>query len=1652
MLSKKPFLFVLILAALGAWPPSAARAQSVVGLAEYYVLGDEEDIIDAYQAIPVSGVPGGATGADLRSQLSIVSSADGVKLYIDWHEDGYYFNPAMPTATADFAFTLNRGQFVALTDASTTEGGPNGVDGGDRIFIAGAPVSMVRTIFPQTPGSFIADAWELYPTVAWQDAYTVPVGIDVDHTIASSAPVPHFPAAMPPDPFLPFQFTFAFYTVEADDTEVLVVDPNMGIVFSETLDQGQSGFVSNVVSGTRIIGRDANDPNAPRRIQASIITSTNENVDSRFYTLTPELLLGSEYYLPVPSMRISGNEPQTGPGQPPVNGFVTTASYIYSFQDNTAIEVETALGVTPVTLDRGELFRFVMPEQPGVANFNDVTNPANVGGPYAAYVRAVDPNDKIWVLTAGDDERPDLDWGYQSLSADLLADVYYLPLALANPVYVTPTVDGTTFFVDFDNDGVNDQIFTLNRFSMRRIYDPDTNASGARVAATSPFALAWGQDNTQQSPGETLPDFDYGYTVLPLNFLEPRLSIEKTASPTDLFPNASPTPQDTTTFTIVVQALNGPAFNVDISDHLPAGWVFVDDSATITFSDGSPMLTGNAADPIINGLDLDWDLTHDLVEDATITIVFTGQATGSALPGYNINEACALATDIDVLGPDTQFFAPCDTAVVRLADLLVTKSSDTFSFPVVAGQTINYQIDIANVSSAPVTDIDVEDFLPSNLTFVPSSTSITAPGLTAVRSVFDDFNPAAYNGNDGTPGGTNWTGAWTEMGDDGSAGGGTIRVSSGAVVFGAAAGGSSNKSIFREANLLQGSGGTPDSAFLSFDYRRINITSGNFIAVEVSVDNGGVWNPVTSFTAGSDTGFLPSGEFDISAFIDTDTQVRFLASPAFGTNAFAFDNVRIQFGVRAPVTTPGGAAPNLGTIPELLPNETATIMFSATVDPIANNDCPGPIVNEALVYGNGATQPVSATVSDDVQNFFGISVFEDLNGNGERDLGEPGRGAVDLTILRDDGSTPGVVDGTDTGVTTLTTDIAGNATFFTTETDGTFLVAADRTDLPLNHFITSPGFQNQSTGLASPLGLVTVQPFPMMALNNCAFVSLGFRDSPCVEFPEFTDSPVDGKFISIAGSELETLVDEELHFIFAVDDMQNSALFGIFDGDCGKDSLGALNWEDGYWDYKGSQGDTPVGTLPGMGNELVYELYADPDKDLLTPNVLLATWRSDTVNAVDLTGRVSFIDGPSMFDNNWWNVLVETGPEAQAPSLNYFYRLVIRFRDPVANDLWCNFKLRTSGASVSVAGGQVLAFAAPLVTEQDFVAMYPVFPGPSVYNGEWNFAQLIPNPLTSFDVWNGDFDYGNAFGTPTFDTDDPNTAPTDRPPATGLSGTERDEDVANSAAVVVLPDVFDPDIVGVGQPPDNSEYDAWRVGADIGLQLVVPTATPTTLTDANPSGNREWELFQVSTTGTADAAATPLPMGTYIIRVTGLDFTNLTFLYFAEETFACDPTIGGISRPFEPLRVRPSSIEGRVGLDADKDGALEDGEPGLRGLTVRLQGAQGDGTLVDLETIADAEGRYGFRNLEPGRYSISTSGAYFRQGFAPLGGNIRQVLLEWDDARESVDFAFRQSAALIETHEVQTLPAEEANEANEAAQDTRVPPSLSGDAGSRDRK
>ena len=190
-------------------------------------------------------------------------------------------------------------------------------------------------------------------------------------------------------------------------------------------------------------------------------------------------------------------------------------------------------------------------------------------------------------------------------------------------------------------------------------------------------------------------------------------------------------------------------------------------------------------------------------------------------------------------------------------------------------------------------DIDVTDG-----TYVESPDEddpivFSAPGSGTVR---DEFDAYSYSGNNGT---SNWSGAWSEVGEsNGSSylfvGVSAMRcVSSACLRIGTS---SSYRQSFtqrgakREVDL---SGAT--TATLRFSYLRGYASGSGTAWVQVSSDGGANFTTLASYTLNGNTTTPIPQSFDISSYISSNTQIRFIATVSYSTTSIYIDNIEVEY-------------------------------------------------------------------------------------------------------------------------------------------------------------------------------------------------------------------------------------------------------------------------------------------------------------------------------------------------------------------------------------------------------------------------------------------------------------------------------------------------------------------------------------------------------------------------------------------------------------------------------------------------------------------------------------------------------------------------------------------------------------------------------------
>ncbi|MBK5191369.1 MAG: carboxypeptidase regulatory-like domain-containing protein, partial [Methanosarcinales archaeon] len=542
---------------------------------------------------------------------------------------------------------------------------------GNDYIAANGSISLVRTTWwinasnatylaNGWPGTYVAGTCELYPTESWGTNYVVPI----------STP-----------------YTQLIVQAQEDNTVVNAASTTPATV---TLSRGRCQVYTNVPLGATVT--------SDKPIQAAIMTNRElgggYGWDTRHFTLSPWDLLGNDYYIPVPGFTTWNSSDGVG-----IHGtaYVPTNLTIYAFNDSTQVQIETGGGTTPVLLNAGDTYNYTMPR---IASYYPITDPMTGG--YAAHIYA---NDTIWVLGSGDDNDDDFDWGFQGINTSLLGAEYYIPWSPANPAYVTP-IANATFHVDLNADGTEEYQFNLNRLSMRMIYPNDTvyrvdplNLTGAKIWTNDavPFAIHWGQDNNEDTPGERSvgdPDNDFGYTVLYVPVFE------------------APEPGTWDGYVYEDPNCNCTYDQDEIGVPNVTVWLYnatTDGLVNTTTTDGSGyyLFTNVTPGPyraIYNVSDLPLNLSQKCDDDTPIT--------GSEVDKVTSDDNLVLED-----GTHRHNFA-----VESTADIDIEKLVDGFGMERVEhNQNITYTLTITNTGDVNLTNITVVDLLPADITWADAA-------------------------------------------------------------------------------------------------------------------------------------------------------------------------------------------------------------------------------------------------------------------------------------------------------------------------------------------------------------------------------------------------------------------------------------------------------------------------------------------------------------------------------------------------------------------------------------------------------------------------------------------------------------------------------------------------------------------------------------------------------------------------------------------------------------------------------------------------------------------------------------------------------------------------------------------------------------------
>ncbi len=449
-----------------------------------------------------------------------------------------------------------------------------------------------------------------------------------------------------------------------------------------------------------------------------------------------------------------------------------------------------------------------------------------------------------------------------------------------------------------------------------------------------------------------------------------------------------------------------------------------------------------------------------------------------------------------------------------------------------------------------------------------------------------------------------------------------------------------------------------------------------------------------------------------------------------------------------------------------------------------------------------------------------------------------------------------------------------------------------------------------------------------------------------------------------AGPNFRTMSDPTLDLSFFVPAGTTSFEVGIFDGDAQAKSVDLSQ----HWDA-GIAGPSDPSTLvdpdPFAVPVFQFTVLADPEGTVTGTQVVQGPFKGS-----------SSLGPNELPDNEWFNVTITTGTEAQTTAGDFRYRLHVELVNPVGTQIANGFKVRTTEIAVIEPIAQPFGYVAQLASGGDILAVYPkstlvpfnVDTSETTYDGSFDFFFEVDGGQNFVELWGGDFDRGNFDGTNN-DTDDPNTPPPGFGPLWEPPWATIDT-VAEGVSVGNFP--------STGSPPDNTSGALFVRQPTIRWDMVTPINE--VFGNENPSGNQEWERFRVSSVvdPTADYdTASSLPAGAYHMKIDGVDMANFNFILLPYRLLCVDEN----GDPCPPTKTTKYQIGDTVFNDFNGNGVQDPGEPGIAGVVVILLGVDG-ATPID-RTVTDVNGKYSFTvvpgqhtvQVSPGNFSLPTAGA-----------------------------------------------------------------------------
>jgi uncharacterized repeat protein (TIGR01451 family) len=915
----------------------AASVQAANVLQTFFVPLPEDQMqvslnaIDAYR---------GLIGDEMRSAISMVIGTDHTILYYDHWEDGYEDDITEPTQLTsqiwgdgdpDNGFPpgfpddlLNAGDVVLLE--STIDVTRNSVvveyDGRDKVATT-YPIAMTRGLYAIFPGEVLAEATGVFDVGTHGTLYRAPVGVGTGTGFGTNQM---------------FSYT-AFYIMADYDFTRIDLDKDNDGVFEETvyLDQGEPYFVNGgIVAGATVKGTQP--------FQCHLVTGdVGSTYEMRWFELWPESQWGTDYFTPV------------GTRTNLAGAIVPALVYLFNPNAETiTVHFVTQTNSGSFTVAPNSVYDvFQMPLNSG-ARFT-TTNGASFLG-----ANVFDTTVGGGTLYGFVQHCQTYDWGIGLMPVNMMSTMGVVGwgpgqgttggggITNGNPIWIS-ALTNTTIYVDYDSNpdtGAfvdplgNRYDFATNVTALQLVQLVDTNdidQTGMRYYTLDGAVLmgAWGQDSARAGPGN--PFLDMGYAIPAF----PTVLSKKFASLlTDVNGNGYADSGDTIEYFIdIVNVGFATANNVIFQDDLPTNLTAYVTNSAMLASGGSTNAVPDSLPPKLTRFPFDEGGYNvgTIALGQTTTVRYVTQVLDDLPPGFD-----GFIHNNATVGGTNGNWSGGATIPVRIGGLSIQKQTSTTNL-LEPGTNFTYTITVANTGTVSYTGVNIQDALPLGVSYVSNSATIQISGA-LTNTVSDRFNQRTFTNNNGT---IPWLTAWTELNEaDGVAAGGVQVRSDGTNTVPLEAYvlrlGNASRGATRQADLA---GHT--SATLSFDYRRSGLDGAtDYAEVFISTNNWVSSNLLVRLQGAADETNRTPTNFNVSAYISTNTGLRVLTSATMGADDFViFDNFTFTL-TGSDATFAGTPPPVLAQNLTLPPGGTVTATFQVQVDnpPVATQ-----AVNQARV-------------------------------------------------------------------------------------------------------------------------------------------------------------------------------------------------------------------------------------------------------------------------------------------------------------------------------------------------------------------------------------------------------------------------------------------------------------------------------------------------------------------------------------------------------------------------------------------------------------------------------------------------------------------------------------------------------------------------------